>query len=125
GVFGYSDEDGTEAETYADKLPETVIQERVELVTGLVEQLTAQRAADRVGELVSVLVEESEEGEDGVVVTGRAEQQGPDVDGSTILVGWSPQERPAVGDIVSARVTGTEGVDLIARVVADAEAPPS
>ncbi len=125
GVFGYSDEDGTEAETYADKLPETVIQERVELVTSLVEQLTAQRAADRVGELVSVLVEESAEGDEGLVVTGRAEQQGPDVDGCTTLVGWSPQERPAVGDIVPARVTGTEGVDLIARVVTDTEAPPS
>ncbi|MCK0111478.1 30S ribosomal protein S12 methylthiotransferase RimO [Ornithinimicrobium sp. F0845] len=119
GVFGYSDEDGTEAETYDGKLAPEVINERVALVTGLVEQLTAQRALDRVGERVSVLVEEIDEpeGDDAdVVVTGRAEQQGPDVDGSTVLVGWPAGRAPRVGDIVRAEVVGTEGVDLIARV---------
>ncbi|WP_109473239.1 30S ribosomal protein S12 methylthiotransferase RimO [Ornithinimicrobium cavernae] len=122
GVFGYSDEDGTEAETYADKLPREVIDERVSVVTGLVEQLTSQRAQDRVGEQVSVLVEEIED--DGeAVVTGRAEQQGPDVDGSTILVGWPAGSPPRVGDIVRAQLVDTEGVDLIARVLPEAEAP--
>jgi len=119
GVFGYSDEDGTEAETYGDKLTREVIDERVALVTGLVEHLTAQRAMDRVGEQVSVLVEEvgAPGGSGGVEVVGRAEQQGPDVDGSTLLVGWPTGRPPAVGDIVRAEVVDTEGVDLIARVL--------
>jgi ribosomal protein S12 methylthiotransferase RimO len=117
GVFGYSDEDGTEAETYAGKLAPAVIDQRVAAVTELVEQLTAQRAQQRVGEQVSVLVEEIEEdGSGSIVVVGRAEQQGPDVDGSTVLVGWSAGETPQVGDIVAARVVDTEGVDLVARV---------
>ena len=62
-----------------------------------------------------MLVEEIDE--DGVPV-GRAAHQGPDVDGTTALVG----ERAAplvVGDLVEAVVTGTEGVDLLAEPVAE------
>ncbi|QDO89293.1 30S ribosomal protein S12 methylthiotransferase RimO [Ornithinimicrobium ciconiae] len=117
GVFGYSDEDGTEAETYADKLPQEVIDARLALVTELVEHLTAQRAADRVGETISVLVEEIEDEDGELVVVGRAEQQGPDVDGSTVLTDWPTGRVPRVGQIVAAQVVDTEGVDLIARVL--------
>jgi MiaB/RimO family radical SAM methylthiotransferase len=108
GVFGYSDEDGTEAEGYDGKLDEDTIAARVAEVGGLVEQLTAQRAEERIGETVSVLVEEVDADGDGEVV-GRAEHQGPDVDGVTVLTGMSSL---AVGDIVTAVVVGTEGVDL-------------
>jgi ribosomal protein S12 methylthiotransferase len=105
GVFGYSDEDGTEAESFDDKLDEDEIRARTEHVTSLVEELTAQRAEERLGELVSVLVEEvTEEGE----VIGRADHQGPEVDGTTSVTG------PAqVGDLVRVRVTGSEGIDLV------------
>ncbi len=57
GVFGYSDEDGTEAASYDGKLDEDEIRERVEHVSRLVEELTAQRAEERIGERGRVLVE--------------------------------------------------------------------
>src|SRR5699024_7216932 len=79
GVFGYSDEDGTEAEGYDGKLDEATVRERVGRVSALVEELTAQRAEERVGTTVEVLVEAVDE-DDGRLV-GRAGQQGPDVDG--------------------------------------------
>jgi tRNA A37 methylthiotransferase MiaB len=111
GVFGYSDEDGTEAETHDGKLPEQVVAERLARVGSLVEQLDDQRAEERVGETVEVLVEEVDDDEG---VTGRAAHQGPDVDGVTLLR-QAPGERvPAVGDLVTARVVGTEGIDLVA-----------
>jgi ribosomal protein S12 methylthiotransferase RimO len=112
GVFGYSDEDGTEAETYAGKLAAEVIAERLERFTTLVEQLNAQRAEERVGEVAEVLVEEidDETGE----VRGRAAFQGPDVDGNTLLVLPEGAAAPAIGDIVTAVVVGTEGIDLVA-----------
>ena len=77
GVFGYSDEDGTEAASYDDKLDEDEIRARTEHVSSLVEELTAQRAEERVGEEVTVLVEEVT----AESVIGRAEHQGPEVDG--------------------------------------------
>jgi ribosomal protein S12 methylthiotransferase RimO len=106
GVFGSSDEDGTEAETFEGKLDEDEIRARTEHVSSLVEELTAQRAEERIGEDVVVLVEEVTD--DGRVV-GRAEHQGPEVDGVTDLSGVAE-----VGDLVRARVTGSEGVDLVA-----------
>jgi tRNA A37 methylthiotransferase MiaB len=111
GVFGYSDEDGTEAEGYAAKVAPEVVAERVARLTALVEELTAQRAEERVGELVEVLVESLDDGEGRAV--GRAAHQGPDVDGVTLL---DPAAWPAVavGDLVPARVVGTEGIDLLA-----------
>jgi len=109
GVFGYSDEDGTEAAGFADKLDEDEVLARAAHVTSLVEELTAQRAEERIGETVDVLIEET----DGEVV-GRAAHQGPEVDGQTMLVGDVAGRRP--GDLVRATVVASEGVDLVAEV---------
>jgi len=91
GVFGYSDEDGTEAEGYAEKLPEHVVAERVSRFAALIEELNAQRAEERVGEGVEVLVEEIDAADAQVV--GRALHQGPDVDGVTLLTSAGPCTR--------------------------------
>jgi ribosomal protein S12 methylthiotransferase len=106
GVFGYSDEDGTEAQTLPGKLDEELVAERVQRVTALVEILTAQRAEERIGEPVTVLVEDV----DGVVAEGRSQFQGPDVDGTCRL---DAERATRVGDFVPATVTATDGVDLL------------
>jgi ribosomal protein S12 methylthiotransferase len=116
GIFGYSDEDGTEAAGFdeADKLDDDEVVRRVSEVASLAEEVMAQRAADRVGETVEVLVEEAvlvEEGGEGRY-EGRAAHQAPDVDGSTTLLADRPL---APGDLVTARVTESGGADLIAR----------
>ncbi len=106
GVFGYSDEDGTEAASYDGKLDDAEIRARVARVTDLVEELTAQRAGERIGEDVVVLVESDDAG----VPEGRAAHQGPEVDGLTRLLRVTA--RP--GDLVEARVVASEGADLSA-----------
>ncbi len=50
GVFGYSDEDGTEAASYDGKLDEDVVAARLARVSRLAEELTSQRAEERLGE---------------------------------------------------------------------------
>ena len=106
GVFGYSDEDGTEAATYDDKLDADEVLARTARVADLVEELTSQRAEERIGEEVVVLVEDVSDGE----VVGRTEAQGPEVDGTTSLVGSDAR----VGDLVPAVVVKSDGVDLVA-----------
>jgi ribosomal protein S12 methylthiotransferase len=107
GVFGYSAEDGTEAADLPGGLDADEIAARVRRLTGLAEELTSQRAEDRLGETLSVLVEEIDD--DGTRI-GRAAHQGPDVDGQTRLPGC-----PAgVGDLVTAIVSGSDGIDLTA-----------
>ncbi|HET7532118.1 MAG TPA: 30S ribosomal protein S12 methylthiotransferase RimO [Nocardioidaceae bacterium] len=109
GVFGYSDEDGTEAAGYDGKLDEEEIRARTEHVTRLAEELSAQRAEERVGEEVDVLLESlSDDGS----AEGRAAHQGPEVDGSTMVVDLPPGAY--VGQIVPAVVTASDGVDLVA-----------
>jgi ribosomal protein S12 methylthiotransferase len=107
GVFGYSDEDGTEAEGLDGKIDPDEVAHRVERVSALVEELVAQRAEDRLGERLGVLVETIV----GDVAEGRAEHQAPEVDGSVTM----DASGLAVGDLVPATVTGTTGADLTAQ----------
>jgi ribosomal protein S12 methylthiotransferase RimO len=108
GVFGYSDEEGTEAATYDGKLDEDVVAERLVRVSRLAEQLVSQRAEERLGETLHVLVE-SVDPDEGVY--GRAAHQAPETDGQVLLTSG---EGLAVGRMVEAKVVGTEGVDLVA-----------
>jgi MiaB/RimO family radical SAM methylthiotransferase len=112
GVFGYSDEDGTEAEQLPDHLPQDVVDARVARVSALVEELTSQRAEERSGEVAHVLVDAVLDG----AVEGRTAGQAPEVDGSTTLVG-AGVEHLEVGDLVAARIVGSEGVDLVAELL--------
>lgn len=107
GVFGYSDEDGTEALRLDGKHDQGAIDERVERISALVEELTAQRAEDRIGSRMTVLVDQIEDG----VAVGRAEHQAPEVDGEVRLES-ADDLRP--GDLVGCLVTGSDGVDLVA-----------
>ncbi|MEU5085982.1 30S ribosomal protein S12 methylthiotransferase RimO [Streptomyces sp. NPDC021356] len=119
GVFGYSDEEGTEAATYENKLDEDVVGERLARVSRLAEELVSQRAEERVGETVRVLVE-SVDPEDGV--SGRAAHQAPETDGQVLL---TDGEGLVAGRMVEAKVIGTQGVDLVAEPLAGvpADAP--
>jgi ribosomal protein S12 methylthiotransferase len=100
GVFGYSDEEGTEAATLDGHLPEAEIDRRVAEVSALVDELMLERASERVGDEVELLVEEP-----GIA---RAAHQGPD-DSATII-----DTAHAVGEVVRARVVGVDGIDLVA-----------
>ncbi|CAM3672945.1 30S ribosomal protein S12 methylthiotransferase RimO [Kibdelosporangium persicum] len=109
GVFGYSDEEGTEAAGFDDKHDEDTVAERVSRISALVEQLTMERAEDRVGDEVVVMVEQADD-----EVIGRAAHQAPEVDGECVI---EDGDGLAVGDFVRCRVEGAEGVDLIVRAL--------
>jgi len=115
GIFGYSDEDGTEAADLPGKLPADEIASRVEELAGLADELSAERAAERIGSRADVLIDE-------VIgagrYLGRGAHQAPEVDGATEV----RSARPLVpGEMVMAVVTGSDGVDL----QADADAGPA
>ena len=115
GVFAYSDEDGTEAVGLDGHVDEDEVAERRTRVAMLVEELVSQRAAERVGETMAVLVESVEDDEDSAGgVEGRGAHQAPEVDGSVSLVGETGGL--AVGDFVTATVVDSHGVDLVAEV---------
>ncbi len=115
GVFGYSDEDGTAALDLPGKIDDDEIDERVGRITSLVEELTSQRAEDRIGTEVLVLVDDLTDG-----IAGRGAHQAPEVDGNTTLV---DADGVLLGDLVRAVVIGTDGIDLIAEPIEVMPAP--
>ena len=103
GVFGYSDEDGTEALTMENKLSEEVVAERVALLSTIADSAVSERATLRIGQEVEVLIDDPE------LQEGRAYFQGPEVDGTVAFVGTSYKS----GDWVRAVITESAGADLI------------
>jgi ribosomal protein S12 methylthiotransferase len=107
GVFGYSDEDNTEALDHTEKVDEDVIKERVESLSRLADEMVSARAQARIGENVRVLIEDAE------LQEGRAAHQGPEVDGTTSFIGTNFE----VGQYVDAVVIDSMGADLVARPI--------
>ena len=107
GVFGYSDEDNTEALNLTDKIDADVIAQRLETLSSLADEMVTNRAAARIGENIRVLIEDSE------LQEGRAGHQGPEVDGSTTFIGTDFK----VGQYVDAVVIDSMGADLVAEAL--------
>ena len=105
GVFGYSDEDNTEALELADKVDPEIIAQRVESLSSLADEMVSLRAQARIGENVRVLIEDEE------LQEGRAAHQGPEVDGTTSFIGTNFK----VGQYVEAVVIDSMGADLVAK----------
>ena len=119
GIFGYSDEDGTEAASLPGKLPADEVARRVEEVADLAEELMAQRGAERIGETAEVIIEERLG--DGLF-EGRAAHQAPEVDGTTTVQAGTDL---TPGQLVRATVVSSDGVDLVATAQAVPEAAPA
>ncbi len=107
GIFGYSDEDNTEALGLTDKVDEDVIRQRVESLSSLADEMVSVRATARIGETVRVLIEDQE------LQEGRAAHQGPEVDGTTSFIDTNFE----VGQYVDAVVVDSMGADLVARAL--------
>ena len=107
GIFGYSDEDDTEALKLEDKVAPEVIAQRVETLSSLADEMVSLRAQARIGESVRVLIEDAQ------LQEGRAAHQGPEVDGTTSFIGTNF----AVGQYVDAVVIDSMGADLVAQAI--------
>ncbi|MFM8621033.1 MAG: 30S ribosomal protein S12 methylthiotransferase RimO [Candidatus Nanopelagicaceae bacterium] len=107
GVFGYSDEDGTEALNMEHKLDAEVIAERVATLSTIADDAVSKRATMRIGQEVEVLIDDPE------LQEGRAAHQGPEVDGT---VGFVDSEFK-MGQWVKAVITESAGADLIAKAL--------
>ena len=111
GVFPYSPEDGTPAATMPGLPTKRTRLRRAQRIRDLADRIGFDRAAERIGESLDVLVEGVED--DGVTV-GRWRGQAPEVDG---VVLFAEESRVRPGDIVTARVVDSLGYDLEVEVI--------
>jgi ribosomal protein S12 methylthiotransferase len=108
GVFPYSPEEGTAAAVMPGQVPARTRIARAQRLRDTADVIGFARVAALVGSSLEVLVEGVDE--EGTIV-GRHRGQAPEIDGVVLLDTACP-----VGDIVTVRMTGSLGYDLIGEV---------
>ena len=103
GVFTYSPQEGTRAYEMPDTVPESVKRERLERVTELQRQITAERYERHVGRVVATMVDRVEA--DGAL-QARTIWQADDIDGVTRIAdpGRVVGQRATPGTILDVRI---------------------
>ncbi len=126
GFFRYSAEDGTPSADMDEPVAGTLADARRRECSEVQDPITVTRREALIGRYVSVLVDTvlSETGVENEVVktaAGRTHREAPEIDGVVTIRG--PEFAP--GDLVEARITGTLGPDLDARVINPAIPEPA
>lgn len=110
GGFTYQRETGTPAFDLPDQIPEELKQQRYKQVMLAQQQIAFARSQARVGEALEVIVDLL--GDPGYA-TGRFAGQAPEIDSVCLMENVTAE----TGEIIRARVTGTDDYDLIVEQV--------
>ena len=109
GIFTYSDEEGTVAYDYPDRVPEEVKIERKNILMECQKNIVLRKNQEKVGHTKSVLVE-GFDAQENYIMTGRLPSQAPDIDGQVILEKCEAEP----GEIISVSITAAADYDLVA-----------
>lgn len=108
GVFTYSPEEGTPAETMEDQIPEEIKEERRDEIMELQQEISLEKGNDRIGQELLVMIEGKVSGESAYIA--RTYGDAPKVDGYIFV---QTGELLMTGDFAKVRVTGALEYDLI------------
>lgn len=108
GVFTYSPEEGTPAETMESQVPEELKEERRDEIMELQQEISLEKGNDRIGQELLVMIEGKVSGESAYI--GRTYGDAPKVDGYMFV---QTGELLATGDFAKVKVTGAMEYDLI------------
>lgn len=111
GVFQFSREEGTLADTMENQVDESVAAHRVELVVDLQSRIMDDYYEQRLGHVVEVLCEGFDTSEGCFV--GRTYADSPDIDGRVL---FTASGEIMAGDFVWVRLTQCENGDLIGEI---------
>lgn len=112
GVFPYSAEEGTKAAEMDGQIAEEVKESRRDEIMALQQEISADKAASRINEEMSVLIEGYLYEDD--IYIGRTYMDAPKVDGNVFV---RAEEELISGDIVPVRITGANEYDLMGDVI--------
>ena len=111
GIFTYSDEEGTTAFDYPNRVPEEVKTERRDILMEFQKDIALRKNQERVGKVESVLVEGFDP--ENYLMTGRLASQAPDIDGQVIIEKCEVEP----GEIVSVLINQAADYDLVGEPV--------
>ena len=109
GIFTYSDEEGTTAYDYPDRVLQEVKEERKNILMEFQKEVVLRKNRDRIGRVESVLVEGFDP-QENYLMTGRLASQAPDIDGQILLEKCEAEP----GQIISVKIKWVADYDLIA-----------
>src|SRR5262249_48978852 len=112
GVFQYSDEEGTAAYDFADKVPQKIIERRWREVMAIQKRIHREQSGSMVGRRLEVLVEGASEESEHLLV-GRHAGQAPEIDGQVYLNDGLAYP----GELVTVEITEAHDYDLVGRIV--------
>lgn len=112
GVFPYSAEEGTKAAEMGGQITEEVKESRRDEIMALQQEISADKAASRIDDEMSVLIEGYLYEDD--IYIGRTYMDAPKVDGNVFV---RAEEELISGDIVPVRITGANEYDLMGDVI--------
>lgn len=121
GCFGYSDEEGTHAFDLEPKVPQEVIDARVERVMSMQRQISLEDNEKRIGEVAEVIIDAVAEGADHHF-NGRTEGDAPEVDNSVMIFCGEGAMEAEPGTFRKVRIDDASEYDLIATLLPPAGA---
>lgn len=111
GAFPYSNEDGTYAyEKYEDDVPESVKQERMDVLMAAQERIALESNESKIGEIFRVIIDR----EDEDYYIGRTEYDSPEVDPEVLV---SKNIKLKIGEIYNISISGAAPFDLYGDIV--------
>jgi ribosomal protein S12 methylthiotransferase len=116
GCFSYSDEEGTHAFDLKPKVPQDVIEARVDRVMTLQRQISLEHNQGRIGETVTVIIDSMAEGRDCHYV-GRTEGDAPEADNTVLIYGSDGAMDADPGSFRKVLVTDASEYDLEAKLL--------
>ena len=118
-VFSYSDEEGTSAYTLGDKIPTKVINARAKKLGKIASKIEIESLQKLVGTEISLVIDgESDEHE--FLLSARALNWTPDVDGEIYVNDREIDNELTYGKMYRARISELSGTHLLATITGDA-----
>ncbi|MDR1554327.1 MAG: 30S ribosomal protein S12 methylthiotransferase RimO [Prevotellaceae bacterium] len=116
GVFPYSEEEGTfSAKNFADTIPETIKNARVDEIMAIQNSISKQLNSKRVEKEYRVIVDSIE----NEYIVARTEYDSPEIDNEVLIPVSSIQrdKMPETGDFINVKITSSEDYDLFGEII--------
>ncbi|MCO8101680.1 30S ribosomal protein S12 methylthiotransferase RimO [Acinetobacter indicus] len=115
GCFTYSPVEGATANDLPDHVPEEIKQERYERFMQVQQEISAAKLQKRIGQTMTVLVDDLEE--EFPVAVARSYADAPEIDGN-VFVEDIDKSKIKAGDLLEVEITDADEYDLFAKLIA-------
>ncbi|MGB9893847.1 MAG: 30S ribosomal protein S12 methylthiotransferase RimO [Candidatus Saccharicenans sp.] len=118
GVFCYSPEPGTRAESLGDPVKVREKKFRQQEIMSIQKEISTEFYQRFLGEHLEVLIEGSHPKRPGIILA-RARFQAPEVDGLVMIENWPKEKHPSLPPLVKVKIVRALTYDLVGRVSDD------